>query len=163
VAQDPQLIQRDIEETRRHMGETADALAYKANVPGRAKNRVTGAMDSLRGRTPDTGDVRHGAKKAVSTAESNPLGLAIGFAAAGFIGGMLAPRTRVEDEKIGPLADQVKEQARQTGQEAVERGKQVAQETAEAAKEKAQQSAQQQGSELKGSAQESAQQVSSTR
>ena len=161
MAQDPELIRRDIEETRRHMGDTADALAYKANVPGRAKDRVSGAVDSLRGRTPDAGDVKHGARRAVSTAESNPLGLAIGFAAAGFIGGLLAPRTRVEDERIGPLADQVKEQAKETGQEAVERGKQVAAQTAEAAKETAQESAQQQGSELRDSAQQSAQQVGS--
>jgi hypothetical protein len=159
VAQDPELIRRDIEATRRDMGETADALAYKANVPGRAKDRVTGTMDSLRGRTPGASDVKSGAKQAVSTAESNPLGLAIGFAAAGFIGGLLAPRTRVEDERIGPLADQVKEQARETGQEALERGKQVAAESVEAAKETAQGSAQQQGSELRASAQQSAQTV----
>ena len=161
MAQDPELIRRDIEETRRDMGATADALAYRANVPGRAKDRVTGAVDSLRGRTPDGGDVKDGAKRAVGAAESNPLGLAVGFAAAGFIAGLLAPRTRVEDERIGPFADQVKEQARETGQEAMERGKQVAAETVEAAKETAQDTARQQGSELRDSAQENAQQVGS--
>jgi hypothetical protein len=163
VAQDPELIRRDIEETRHHMGDTVDALAYKADVPGRAKNRVSGAVDSLRGRTPDAGQVKHGAKQAVGTAESNPLGLAIGFAAAGFIAGLLAPKTRVENEKLGPMSDQVMEQAKQTGQEALERGKQVAQETAEAAKETAQQSAQQHGEGLKDSAQQNAETVTTSR
>ena len=163
MAQDPELIRRDIEETRHHMGDTVDALAYKADVPGRAKDRVSGAMDSLRGRTPDTGQVKDGAKQAVSTAESNPLGLAIGFAAAGFIAGLLAPRTRVENEKLGPMSDQVMEQAKQTGQEALERGKQLAQETAQAAKETAQESAQQHGEGLKDSAQQNAETVTSSR
>ena len=160
MAQDPQLIRRDIEETRHHMGDTADALAYKADVPGRAKDRVTGAVDSLRGRTPDSGQVKDGARQAVRTAESNPLGLAIGFAAAGFIGGMLAPKTRIENEKLGPMSDQVTEQVKQTAQEAVEHGRQVAQETASAATDAAKQSAQEHGSELKDTAQENAQTAS---
>lgn len=163
MAQDPELIRRDIEETRHHMGDTVDALAYKADVPGRAKERVSGAVDSLRGRTPDAGQVKDGAKQAVSTAESNPLGLALGFAAAGFIAGLLAPKTRVENEKLGPMSDQVMEQAKQTGQEALERGKQVAQETAEAAMETAQESAQQHGEGLKDSAQQNAESVTSSR
>ena len=157
MAQDPQLIRRDIEETRHHMGDTADALAYKADVPGRAKDRVTGAVDSLRGRTPDSGQVKDGARQAVRTAESNPLGLAIGFAAAGFIGGMLAPKTRIENEKLGPMSDQVTEQvkdtAQQTAQEALEHGKQVAQEVASTAQEHAQQAV----SDVKDTAQQSAQ------
>jgi gas vesicle protein len=162
VAQDPQLIRRDIEQTRHHMGDTADALAYKANVPARTKDRVSGAVDSLRGRTPDAGQVKGGAKQAVSTAESNPLGLAIGFAAAGFIAGLLAPGTRVENEKLGPMSDQLTEQVKETAQEAVDRGKQVAQETVQTAQETAQEKASEHGSELKQSAQENAQSVTSS-
>ena len=55
--------------------------------------------------------------------------------AVGFIAGMLVPTTKVEDEKIGPIADQVKEKAKETGQEALERGKEVAGQAAETAKE----------------------------
>jgi gas vesicle protein len=181
VAQDPELIRRDIEETRHHMGDTVDALAYKADVPGRAKDRVSGAVGSVKDklggagsavadRTPDGAQMKEGAMQAVGVAEANPLGLAVGFAAAGFLAGMVAPKTRIEDERIGPMADQVKEQVRDTGTEALERGKQVASDVADTAKEQAQQaasevkdttreSAQQQGSELKDSAQESAQSV----
>jgi gas vesicle protein len=184
VAQDPELIRRDIEATRQHMGDTVDALAYKADVPSRTKDKLTGAVDTVKERiggaagtvpdaTPDGEQVKQGAQRAAGAAQNNPLGLAIGFAAAGFIAGLLVPGTRVENEKIGPMADQVKDQARQTGQEALERGKTVAQEAANTAQEQAQQavqevkattqeSAQQQGSELKQSAQDSAQQVRNT-
>ena len=48
---------------------------------------------------------------------------------------MLIPSTRVEDEKMGSLSDDVIERAKETGQEALERGKQVAQDAAETAKE----------------------------
>ena len=44
---------------------------------------------------------------------------------------MLIPSTRVEDEKFGSVADDVKEKVKETGQEAVERGKQVAQDAAQ--------------------------------
>jgi hypothetical protein len=43
---------------------------------------------------------------------------------------MLVPSSRVEDDKLGPMADRVKDQAKETGHEALERGKQVAQSAA---------------------------------
>jgi hypothetical protein len=46
------------------------------------------------------------------------------------VAGLLIPSTRVEDERIGPMADQVKDRAKETGQEAIERGKHVAKEMA---------------------------------
>ena len=46
---------------------------------------------------------------------------------------MLIPSTKVEDERLGPVADEVKEQVKQTGQEAVEHGKQIAQDTVQTA------------------------------
>ena len=63
------------------------------------------------------------------------MGLAVGAMAAGFLAGMLIPSSRVEDEKLGPMADQVKQQARETGQEALEHGRQVAQSAAQSAAE----------------------------
>ena len=104
--------------------------------------------------TPSSEDVKQAGQRAVGVAQENPLGLAIGAAAVGFIAGLLIPSTKVEDERLGPVADQVKEQARQTGQEAIEHGKQIAQDTAETAAQKAQEVA----SEVKDTAQESAQQ-----
>ncbi|HEX8648651.1 MAG TPA: DUF3618 domain-containing protein [Thermoleophilaceae bacterium] len=167
MGQDPDAIRQDIEQTREQMGETIDAIGYKADVKSRAKesvgektdaikSKVGGVMGRANDATPSTGEMKEGAQQAVSVAQENPLGLAIGAVAAGFIAGMLIPSTRVEDEKIGEMADQVKDQVKQTGQEALDRGKQVAQEAATAAKETAQESGQQQAQELASSASPSA-------
>ncbi|MBW3652073.1 MAG: DUF3618 domain-containing protein [Actinobacteria bacterium] len=192
MGQDPDTIRREIEDTRERMGDTVEAIGYKADVPSRTKEKVSGTFTGVKERiggtatemkerigasgssanesTPSAGDVKHAAKRGASIAQENPLGLAIGSIAFGFLAGMLIPSTRVESEKLGPMAEQVKEQAMQTGQEAVEHGKQVAQEVASTVQEHAQQAkddvaqtaqqaAQEHGEQLKQSAQESAQQV----
>jgi ElaB/YqjD/DUF883 family membrane-anchored ribosome-binding protein len=133
MGQDPEAIRREIEETRDDMGNTLDALGYKADVKSRAKDKVRGVMGRADDATPSTGEVKQKGRQAVGTAQENPLGLAIGAVAAGFIAGMLIPSTSVEDEKIGDAADQVKGQIKDTASEAVERGKQVAQEAAQSA------------------------------
>ena len=92
-----------------------------------------GAVKSQQVPAPDSGDVKQGTRQAVGIAQENPIGLAIGAAAIGFVASPLIPSTRVEDEKLGPVADQVKDKARETGQEAVQRGKEVAQQAAQAA------------------------------
>jgi hypothetical protein len=146
MGQDPGTIRNDIEETRARMGDTAEALGHKADVPGRAREAVSGKVDTVKsklsGATPSGDDVKEGAQQAVGIAKENPLGLAIGGLAVGFVAGLLIPSTRVEDERIGPMADQVKEQAKETGQEAMERGKEVAQQAAQTAKEEGQRHAQ---------------------
>jgi hypothetical protein len=95
-------------------------------------------------------------RRASSTgiARENPLSLALGAVAVGFVGGLLIPSTRVEDEKLGPIADQVKDKAKETGQEAVERGKDVAQQPAQSAKETAQEAGREHADGLSDSAQE---------
>ena len=134
MGEDPDRIREEIVQTRLEMGETVDALGYKADVKARTKDRVVGVKDRVVGATPDTGDVKRQARRAKSVAEENPLGLAVGAVAVGFLAGMLIPSTRVEDEKMGSLSDDVIERAKETGQEALERGKQVAQDAAETAK-----------------------------
>ena len=93
--------------------------------------------------TPDAGQVKAKAKQGASVAQQNPLGLAIGAVAVGFVAGMLIPSTRVEDEKLGEASDSVIEKVKETGQEALEHGKQVAQDAAQTAKESGQEHAQQ--------------------
>jgi hypothetical protein len=155
-------IREEIEDTRDRMSDTVDQLAHKANVPGRVKESIADKRDRLKEQmqgtgsrmsdaTPDASDVKQGARQAVGVAEENPLGLAVGGVAAGFLIGMLIPSTRIEDEKIGPMADDVKQRAAETGQEALERGKQVAQDAAQAATDSAQDAAQ----NVKETAQES--------
>ncbi len=181
MGEEPEAIREQIEATRERMGETVDALGYKADVKSRTKKNISGKIESVKAKvtgkasevsdaTPSGEDVKQTAQRAAGIAQENPLGLAIGAAAMGFLAGMLVPSTRVEDERLGPVADQVKEQATQTGQEALEHGKQIAQETAQTAvesakqvasevKDTAQESAQQHAQELKSSAQDSAEEV----
>ena len=120
---------------------------------------VSSVGGSVSDKTPDAGQVKHQAKRAVGVAQSNPLGLAIGSVAVGFIAGMLIPSTRVEDEKLGPVADDVKERAKQTGQEALEHGKQVAQDAAQSAQETVKESGQAHAQHVRDSAQDHAQEV----
>jgi hypothetical protein len=133
-----------------------------------AKDRVTGSITGAKDRitgtvsenTPDAGEVKGQAKRAAGVAQENPLGLAVGSIAVGFLAGMLIPTTRVEDEKIGPVAEQVREQVKETGQEALQHGKEVAQQAAQSAKETAKEAGQEHGEQLRDSAQQRAQQVS---
>jgi hypothetical protein len=111
--------------------------------------------------TPSSGQVRQQARRTAGLAKENPLGLAIGAVAVGFLAGLAVPSTRVEDEKLGPVADQVKDKVKETGQEALDRGKQVAQEVASTAADTAKQATQEHGQELADSARESAQDVRS--
>ena len=145
MGQDPSQIRQDIEHTRGEMGDTVEALGHKTDVPGRAKEAISTRVDTVKDKVPSAGQAKGAARE-------NPLGLAVGAAAVGFVAGMLIPSTRIEDEKIGPMADQVKDKARETGQEALERGKEVARQTADTAKE----ASREQAGELRDSTQERA-------
>ena len=113
-------------------------------------------------RTPDAGQVKAKARKGASVAQQNPLGLALGSVAVGFITGMLLPSTSVEDEKLGQMSDTVIDKVKETGQEALEHGKQVAQDAAQAAQETAKESGQEHAQQVKESAQQSAQDAASS-
>jgi gas vesicle protein len=187
MGQDPDAIRQDIEQTRAEMSETVEAIGYKADVPSRAKEAVSDKVENVKSKvsdtaarakeavtgttsrvsdrvtdaTPSSGQVRQQARRTAGLAKENPLGLAIGAVAVGFLAGLAVPSTRVEDEKLGPMADQVKDRVKETGQEALDRGKQVAQEAAGTAADTAKSSAQEHGQELADSARESAQDVRS--
>jgi ElaB/YqjD/DUF883 family membrane-anchored ribosome-binding protein len=162
MGQEPGEVRQGIEQTRADMSETVDALAHKADVPSRIKESVADKRDRLKQQmsgttsrvseaTPDGSDVRQGARRAAGIAQENPIGLALGGVAVGFVVGLALPSTRVEDERIGPMSDDVIQAARETGQEALERGKEVVQDAAESAKETAQESGEKQAQELKRS------------
>jgi ElaB/YqjD/DUF883 family membrane-anchored ribosome-binding protein len=168
MGEDPDRIRREIEETRAEMGDTVEAIGYKADVKTRAKESlqdkrdsakesVMGVKDKLVGgasdAAPDREQVKHQARQAKGLAQENPLGLAIGSVAVGFIAGLLIPATRVEDEKLGEASDQVIAKAKETGEQALEHGKQVARETAQSAQETLKDSAQEHGQQVKETAQ----------
>jgi Protein of unknown function (DUF3618) len=179
MGQDPDAIRQDIEQTRTEMSETVEAVGYKADVPSRAKDAasdtvenvkskvadtatrakeaVVGATDRVGDATPSGGEVKQKTRQVAGLAKENPLGLAIGAVAVGFLAGLAVPSTRVEDERLGPVADQVKDRVKETGQEALDRGKQVAQEVASTAADTAKEKTQEQGQELAESATQNAQ------
>ncbi|WP_340290570.1 DUF3618 domain-containing protein [Aquipuribacter hungaricus] len=178
MGEEPDAIRADIEETRARMGERAEALAYKADVPARSKDKVhdvtdtikekvtsvtdkvtgkahdatstvsdkasglTGAVsDKAHGVTDTVADKAHGvadkasslknkakssggqksgpgaAAKVKGIAQTNPLGLAVGAIAAGFLAGLAAPSTKIEQEKLAPVAHKAREQATEKASE----------------------------------------------
>ena len=123
------------------MSETVDALGYKADVKTRTKEAISDRKDALvskvSGNTPDSGEVKQGAKRAAGVAQENPLGLAIG-AAVGFVAGMLfrRPPSRRRWARWPTRSRRQRKPAR----EAMERGGQVAEEAAESAKSTVQES-----------------------
>lgn len=236
MGKDSSEIRREIEETRARMGDTVEALGYKADVPARVKDAVndrvesvkgtiggvvdtvkdtvtgavsgatgavtgavSGATDAVSGATgkvgsalggvrrtasqtlsettgrvqettsdvrssvqntlsntvgsvtdkiPSPDDVRYAARRGAGIVQENPLGLALGALAVGFLAGLAAPITDIEREKVGPLRDDLVERAKSMTSDALEHGKQVLQETAQAALDAAQQSAQQHGQQV---------------
>jgi Protein of unknown function (DUF3618) len=164
MGKDPSDIRSEIEATRARVGDEADALSYKTDVPARVgdyvddkkqavMDKVTGAKDAVTGTASRAVPSGEKVGRVKDTAERNPLGLAVGAAALGFVAGLLIPSTRVENERMGEMSDRVVDAAKETASDAVERGKQVAQDAAETAK----QSGKEQGQELASNLQERAQ------
>jgi hypothetical protein len=193
MGQDPDAIRQDIEDTRAEMSETVEAIGYKADVPSRAKDKVSETVDNIKNKVSDTatrtkdavtgttarvsdaaggaasrvgdatpsgGQVKQQARRTAGLARENPLGLAVGAVALGFLAGLAVPSTRVEDQRLGPVADQVKDKVKETGQEALDRGRQVAQEVAGSAADTARQRTQEHGQDLADSAKQHAQDLS---
>ncbi len=166
MGEDTRAIEQQIEATRESMGDTVAALSHKADVPGRMKesmsdkkqavtDKLSSAKESVTGSAGGAASsAQDGSHKAVGMAQNNPIGLTVGAAAVGFVVGSLLPATRIEEERIGPVATQVREQVSDVASEAVEHGKQVAQDAAEAASGAAKESGQQHAEQLRDSAQE---------
>ena len=168
MGEDPSVIRAEIEQTRERVGDEVDALSYKTDVPARTqdyiddkkeavKSKLTGAKDTVTGPLPDRRAVKRGSTHVRDTAESNPLGLAVGGLAVGFLVGTLLPQTGVENERMGEMSDRLIDAAKDTATEVVDRGKQVAQEAVGAAVDTAKESGREQGEELTSTLQERAQ------
>ena len=54
MGQDPDAIRQDIEQTRAEMGETVEAVGYKADVPSRAKEKVSEKVENVKSKVSDT-------------------------------------------------------------------------------------------------------------
>lgn len=58
-----------------------------------------------------------------SAAAQNPLGLAIGSVAIGFLVGLCLPVTDIERERVGRIGERMTEQAKSAAADAIEQGK----------------------------------------
>jgi len=183
MGETPDEIREDIEATRARMGDTVEAIGYKADVKSRMKETIADKKDSLVGSitggkdavvgkadslvsrvggiVPAGEQVKDGAAK-VAVSKENPLGLAIVGAAAGFVLGTLLPKTSIEDEKLGQVSDQVTDKVKEAGQEALDRGKSVAQDAVQAATDIAQERGQHEADAMTDSLRDKAQQVAET-
>jgi hypothetical protein len=146
------------------MGETVEAIGYKADVKSRVKDDIAEKKDAVvsrvSGAMPDGEQVKSGARK-VGVSKQNPLGLGIAAVAAGFVVGTLLPSTDVEDERLGEMSDQVSDKAREAGQEALERGKDVAREAVDSAKDTVDEQTGSQAKEMASSLRDKAQEIGS--
>jgi len=181
IRQDIEQTRAEMSETVEAVGYKADvpsrakeAVSDKVeNVKSKVSDTATRAKEAVTGTTSRVGDAasetasrvgeatpsggevkRQATRRVAGIAKENPLGLAIGAAAIGFLAGLAIPSTRVEDEKLGPVADQVKDKVKETGQEAMDRGKQVAQEAASSAAATAKQEGREHGQGLAQNAQD---------
>ncbi len=174
MGKDPDQIRQEIEDTRDRMGDTVDAIAYKADVPSRVKESIADKVDGVKsaiGNTatkigsvvtgttskvsdsvgdalPDGSQAVRSAKRAVGMVKENPLGLLLSGVAIGFLVGSLLPSTDIEDEKLGRMSDNLKEQVKDAGSQALEHGKAVVKETMQSAQDTAQKSMQDHGQQL---------------
>ncbi len=144
MGKDPDELRTEIAETRERMGDTADAIAYKADVPNRMQDAVGDKVDQMRSAItgtvgqaaravsragdvmPDPGDIQAGAMNAVSAVRENPLGMFFGMAAVGFLVGSLVPMTQLENEQLVPMVDDLKERAKSQVQDTIESARDAA-------------------------------------
>ena len=169
MGKDPDQIRNDIEDTRARLGDTVEAIGYKADIPSRtrdavndrvdavksavsggvdtvkaamadgvstvsaamadgvssAKSALSGAASRVADAVPTADDLRAGADRAGAMIRDNPVGMAIGAVAAGFLMGLLLPRTSIESSRIRD----VKRMAKDAGAQVVEAGKQMVRDT----------------------------------
>jgi hypothetical protein len=67
----------------------------------------------------------------------NPIAMLVAGVAVGFLIGLVLPVTRFEAERIGPIADDMKDRMREKGTEVMRRGGEVIKETIDAGRQAA--------------------------
>ncbi|MAT13830.1 MAG: hypothetical protein CMJ46_01005 [Planctomyces sp.] len=132
--------------TRRRIQSVATQLSgFAGSVQGRTARSGRKLRDSARRAGARTGqwasDTRRRGSAMAGRAQDNvaeavkeyPLAVGAACLGLGLLVGLVLPASRKEDRLFGDKSDEVKERAREMGEEAVERGEQVARDTAAAA------------------------------
>ena len=145
----PHLLEKaetKLDQAKHAASDVAGAAKEKASSLGEA---ASGAAENLTRRAQDVYSqgrstavkvghgvqqgYRSGAEQLEIAMRDYPLAVAMGFAAAGALFGVLLPRTRPEDELMGEKSDELLDATKEKGQELLERGKAVAEHVAETA------------------------------
>jgi len=131
MGKEPSDIRTEIEQTRERVGDEVDAISYKTDVPARMGDFVDNKKQAVTGKLSDVKDAVAGTASNVlpdgervgrlkDTAERNPLGLAVGGVALGFVAGLLLPSTRVENKAMGETSDKITDAVKETASDAIE-------------------------------------------
>ena len=168
MGKEPEVIEHDIESSRKDLSRNLDALADRVSpsrVVGRqvdsVKGRVSGVKDAVMGQASSVSDASGNAAGTVSDtaskvgqkAEGNPLAAGLIAFGAGWLVSSLVPSSDAETKLAGQAVDAAKEH----GQPLVDHAKSVGQEVGGDLQEKATQAA----TEVKDSAAESVETVKS--
>lgn len=111
---------------RQAAGEKLSAARQRAGEIGSRVKERTGEMYSVT------------RQRVATTADQHPIELGLVCLAAGVIAGLALPTPSAVNEKLGPTADRLRDRARESGQEMLEKGKRVASAAVSAVKEEAQ-------------------------
>ncbi|MFF5990596.1 DUF3618 domain-containing protein [Prauserella flavalba] len=96
----PEEARVDIELTRQELGDTAQALAHKLNVPARAKEQAQQRAAQVKGQaqqraTQVKGQLKHGTAKATEIVRGNPVPFIVsGAVVAVAVGGVITWKVR---------------------------------------------------------------------
>jgi gas vesicle protein len=135
----------------RAKGWVADKKDTVVSAVAGTKDTVTSKVSDV---TPDGGQIKSSGRRMAGIAQSNPLGLTVAGVAIGFLAGLLAPTTHMENQHLGAIADQVKETAAEAGHEALEHGKEITKAAAQSAADTAREQGRAHSEELQSSLQE---------
>lgn len=122
---------REVEDARERVADDVRSVAYNANVVERGKEAAQNKMDEVKHALGSAG------MRVRNVTVENPMGMLLAGMAVGFLIGMMLPPTKFEAERIGPMADEMKDRMREAGGEVVRRGTEVIKDTIEATKEAA--------------------------
>ncbi len=139
------------EELKAHGRETAHRMRNRAEEMGHhAQQRASELGHQFSEQMSETASYvrgqareqsRHAMETAKSTYETHPLTTGLATLAAGFALGLLIPPSRKEQEWMGASSHEMMEEAKEYGQDLIERGKEVAKETYATAKDEAREQA----------------------
>jgi uncharacterized protein YjbJ (UPF0337 family) len=109
MGKDSSEIRREIEQTRARMGDTVEALSYKADVPARVKDAVSDRVETVKGSISDVvGSVKDalgGAKRTVTDTISSA-GDAVG-GATGRVGDATTNVTTTMSDTLGSVTEKI--------------------------------------------------------